>query len=204
MLFVLTGQVQTGKTRWLRNLVLCLNTVDFTSYGLLTPGIWRRTDTSFEKLGIEAVLLPQSQTIPFAQRVDLVLPEEQISKKSRALGLHWRIYEEALRQINDHFCALEKESFDAGAATEPRKKGLLLVDELGRLELEGEPGGLTAALNLLDRGPSTLYEHALIVVRSSLYAQAEARFSESWRGVQALYPTEAATNALLSVLGARA
>lgn len=217
MLFILTGEVQTGKTRWLSELTLRLSEENIPCYGVLTPGTWKREDTSFEKLGIEAVLLPQNQVIPFAKRGDLVLPEEHISKQSSSLGLHWCIFEGALQEVNEHFSKLHSKVCTSSATGEGQteltqdktlvseaggshKKGLLIVDELGKLEFEIEQGGLTGAFDLLDEGATELYDHALIVVRSSLYAQAEARFKGSWARVQALYPTESAAQGLLNVL----
>lgn len=200
MLFILTGQVQTGKTRWLSKLVMRLDEEGIPCYGVLTPGKWKRDGVSFEKLGIEARLLPQNQIIPFAQRADLVLSDEQISEQSRALGLRWHIFEDALTAMNDHFKSLRGKAINLEATRESPCKGLLIVDELGKLELGDEPGGLTEALRLLDQGPTDLYAHTLIVVRSSLYAQAEARFGASWANVQALQPSESATETLVSML----
>ena len=73
MLFILTGDVQSGKTRWLERLVAELAADGVESRGVLAPGVWRlRADGddggprplgsgegAYEKLGIDNVLLPQ-------------------------------------------------------------------------------------------------------------------------------------------------
>lgn len=202
MLFILTGQVQTGKTRWLSKLVDRLGEEDVSCYGVLTPGIWKRKDTAYEKLGIEAVLLPQNQIIPFAQRDDLVLPERRKPNQSSARGLRWCIDEDALQAINEHFNALQSKVDSPDTASKLHKKGLLLIDELGKLELEGKPGGLISALNLLGKGPTKFYKHALIVVRSSLYCEAASRYKASWKDVQPLHPTEVDAQTFLHIVGA--
>lgn len=53
MLFVLTGDVQIGKTRWLERLVSDLEERRVISYGVIAPGIWvdRR-----DEAGMQAVL----------------------------------------------------------------------------------------------------------------------------------------------------
>ncbi|MFR8009703.1 MAG: hypothetical protein ACLU6D_10730, partial [Gordonibacter urolithinfaciens] len=75
MLFILTGGVQSGKTRWLERLVAELAADGVESRGVLAPGVWRpRADGddgglrppgsgegAYEKLGIDNVLLPQGE-----------------------------------------------------------------------------------------------------------------------------------------------
>ena len=41
MLFILTGDVQTGKTRWLESLIDSLNENGISAQGVLAPGVWR-------------------------------------------------------------------------------------------------------------------------------------------------------------------
>ena len=85
MLFILTGDVQSGKTRWLERLVAELAADGVESRGVLAPGVWRpRADGddgglrppgsgegAYEKLGIDNVLLPQGERLRFARRRDL-------------------------------------------------------------------------------------------------------------------------------------
>lgn len=71
MLYLLTGQVQTGKTRWLQGLVSAYEARGVAVGGVLAPGVWREVTArdgaaSFEKLGIDNILLPEHETIPFA------------------------------------------------------------------------------------------------------------------------------------------
>lgn len=106
MLFVLTGDIQTGKTRWLANVIDELNRDGVGCAGVLAPGIWRECGSDdaaddgvakkgraasvdpadgsvlsavprFEKLGIENVLLPQGEHLLFALRRDLASQDEE-------------------------------------------------------------------------------------------------------------------------------
>ena len=64
MLFLLTGEVQIGKTRWLESLVTELADCGVSCVGVLAPGQWVPAEgehadaNGFEKLGIDNVLLP--------------------------------------------------------------------------------------------------------------------------------------------------
>ena len=77
MLFLLTGEVQIGKTRWLESLVTELADRGVPCAGVLAPGQWVPSEgehadaNGFEKLGIDNVLLPSGERIPFARRGDL-------------------------------------------------------------------------------------------------------------------------------------
>ena len=42
MLFVLTGGIQTGKTRWLGRLVEALGAEGVRCAGVMAPGVWRK------------------------------------------------------------------------------------------------------------------------------------------------------------------
>ncbi|MFR8830425.1 MAG: hypothetical protein ACLVHC_03640, partial [Eggerthella lenta] len=70
MLFLLTGDVQIGKTRWLERLAAELSGDGVQVAGVLAPGVWRVREPHevpgerglagegrFEKLGIDNVLL---------------------------------------------------------------------------------------------------------------------------------------------------
>ena len=183
MLFVLTGHIQIGKTRWLERLVDDLERTGATAYGVIAPGVWadRRDDPAsyphadangFEKLGIDNVLLPNREKVAFARRVDLAAQEGTFdpSSQSARAKLAWHISDEAIERVNGYFATLcdpyEQETETAG---------LLIVDELGRLELElGQ--GLTQAVRALENGPSPRFQHALIVVRDALLPRLEGRF----------------------------
>ena len=239
MLFLLTGDVQIGKTRWLGALADELAGEGVAVAGVLAPGVWRERapheasgerglagEGRFEKLGIDNVLLPAGERVAFARRRDLALAEGSFdpTSQSAAAQLAWEISDDAIARVNAHFDALarrdarrahpespenpesagnparmfhvkhsfaqtdvSRETFRAG---EPRP-GLLVVDELGRLELMRD-GGLTAATALLERGPASGFPHALAVVRDWLCPCAEERFAAAWGGAEVLAPDERA------------
>ncbi|MBQ6454621.1 MAG: hypothetical protein IJJ32_00835 [Eggerthellaceae bacterium] len=211
MLFILTGDIQVGKTRWLMRTLNSLEESGVLVGGVLTPGVWRHrspqeiTDASgagecgeYEKLGIDALLLPERGRISFARPASWGVDgaDAQRANQSREAKLGWNISEDALAAINAHFDALFAQ---AGSAEKP---GLLVVDELGRLELERN-GGLTSALSMLDAGPTKAYPHALIVVRDWLLSFAHQRFAEAWQGeIVDLAPDEASASKLFETLTA--
>ena len=98
MLFILTGDVQSGKTRWLERLVAELAADGVESRGVLAPGVWRpRADGddgglrppgsgegAYEKLGIDNVLLPQGERLRFARRRDLAERDGQLNPASQS------------------------------------------------------------------------------------------------------------------------
>ena len=196
MLFILTGQIQIGKTRWLQSMVARLEKRGIATYGVLAPGDWIKhlgADgvASYEKLGINNVLLPQHETIAFARRNDLLASSnlEQSCTQSQRAQLAWAIDDGAIRRVNDHF--------DALASSEQGTSGLLIVDELGRLELLRDEG-LSAATRIIERGATPLYPHALIVVREQLHDVARNRFAESpWNGMQSIGPDASGEKALM-------
>ena len=101
MLFLLTGDVQIGKTRWLERLAAELSGDGVQVAGVLAPGVWRVREPHevpgerglagegrFEKLGIDNVLLPGGERVPFARRRDLALAEGSI-RQARAPPPSW-------------------------------------------------------------------------------------------------------------------
>lgn len=73
MLFLLTGDIQCGKTRWLENLCREVESRGTSVAGVLAPGVWeKRKDApeKFFKLGINSVLLPSKAKVRFANRPD--------------------------------------------------------------------------------------------------------------------------------------
>ena len=182
MLFVLTGDIQTGKTTWLEHLISQLESRSIGVQGVLAPGVWRSKDdpasnpefvdaNGYEKLGIDNVLLPCHERILFARRRDIAEelglfdPQSQSAKAE----LVWHIDDTAIERVNAHLCALP--------ISEHPVPALLVIDELGRLELLRNVG-LTQAMNLLDRGPSDLFPHALVVIRDALLPIALERFDQ--------------------------
>ena len=196
MLFILTGAIQIGKTRWLQQTLHELENHGVLSYGVIAPGTWIEHDEgqgiSYEKTGINNELLPQHTIVPFARRNDLVDDhdtKEHCTQSQRA-QLAWAIDDDAIERVNAHLNAI--------AQADIPKPGLLVVDELGRLALlAGE--GLTSALQLIDRGPTQQLPHALIVVREQLLDQARKRFAASgWGETRPIAPSKDAIRELLA------
>ena len=123
MLFLLTGDVQIGKTRWLEKPCGDLTAAGVCVAGVIAPGQWvpraegqpggrHRFDGEgrFEKLGIDNVLLPQGERIVFARRRDLAEGDQPFAQgeQAKAAQLAWAISDEAIAQVNDHFATLAK------------------------------------------------------------------------------------------------
>lgn len=198
MLFLLTGEVQIGKTRWLESLVTELADCGVSCVGVLAPGQWvpskgEHADANgFEKLGIDNVLLPSGERIPFARRGDLARADGTFDEESQAAKaeLAWHIDDAAIDRVNAHFDELAVRASVAAP-------GLLIVDELGRLEI-WRGGGLTSAMALLAQGPTAAFPHALAVVRDYLLDDAEALFAEAWPDRCRIKPNDAAREAILA------
>jgi hypothetical protein len=247
MLFILTGDIQIGKTRWLTALTEELATCGVSCFGVLSPGIWReQVDegvdeggrvgadegvVTYEKLGIEVVLLPQGTRLPFALRRDLVFeqslessaPQSEVArpetlgarclktpeaarletqeadrpktKEADRAALGWAIRDEAIAAVNAHFDHLSADHLSADHLPK-ETPGLLVIDELGRLELMHE-GGFTSAVRLLESGPQPQWPHALIIARDRLVDLAYTRFSTAWNEVSVIGPTDDARTQLL-------
>ena len=198
MLFFLTGDIQTGKTRWLETALEALAEQGVGTCGVLAPGVWREhADGTFEKLGIDNVLLPSGERIPFARRNDLAIAEGSYDSGSQAAQakLSWAIDDAAIERVNAHLEAVAADTAgtDSTIGVQPR---LLVIDELGRLELE-RGQGLTAALDLIDRGATPALPHALVIVRSALIDAAYRRFAAAnWGGTESVSPGNSALKAL--------
>ena len=123
MLFLLTGDVQIGKTRWLEKLCGDLAAAGVCVAGVIAPGQWVPRvegqpggrhgfdgEGRFEKLGIDNVLLPQGERIVFARRRDLAEGDQPFAQgeQAKAAQLAWAISDEAIAQVNDHFAMLAK------------------------------------------------------------------------------------------------
>ena len=92
MLFILTGDIRTGKTTWLEARVRELEAVGVPVRGVLAPGVWR----DGEKVGIENVLLPSRE------RVLLATP----AGDGCSTGLGWDFNPAALARVNAHLAGL--------------------------------------------------------------------------------------------------
>lgn len=220
MLFLLTGDVQIGKTRWLESLCADIAAAGTCVAGVIAPGQWVPRPAEqpggkhgldgagrFEKLGIDNVLLPQGARIAFARRRDLAREGQAFAegRQAKDAQLAWAISDEAIAQVNAHFAALQtfaanrsqpssaatgKPSAEMQGSVQPKshrerpalqlKPGaLLVVDELGRLELL-RGCGLTNAVALLDGGPTPAFPHAITVVRETLLGEVCRRFAPAW------------------------
>lgn len=208
MLFLLTGDVQIGKTRWLESLCASLQAAGTCVAGVVAPGQWAPRPEGqpggkhgfdgagrFEKLGIDNVLLPQGTRIEFARRRDLAAKSKAFTEgtQAKAAKLGWAISDTAIAQVNAHFATLAKQ-----AANETRlaPRAVLVVDELGRLELL-HGCGLTNALAILDAGPTPQFPHAIAVVREMLLDEARRRFESRWGKATVIGPDDAARNLVL-------
>ena len=215
MLFLLTGDIQTGKTRWLEALLKIFDEHHTHYAGVIAPGVWKKHDTGeLEKLGIDNVLLPQKERISFARRRDLAQIEGSFDSKSQSAQekLGWEISEDALAKVNDYFETLLqehrkaiKESTEDPSATNAVSKNImsssfLIVDELGRLELL-RGGGLTNATSLIASGPSVVFPHALVIVRETLLPHAHEHFDAAWNNkVEEILPNDEAKEKILQTL----
>ena len=201
MLFILTGNVQIGKTRWLGCLLKKLESCGVTPYGVIAPGIWVEhisdSNVTYEKMGINNELLPQHEIIPFARRADLTAGEalDKSCTQAQRAQLAWAIEDDAIARVNAHFDIIADHLTNANQPIES-EKGLIVVDEFGRLELLRDEG-LTSAMRIIERGATPLTPHALIVVREQLLDIAIERFSNAnWGGIQPIDPNDDAQNTL--------
>jgi len=208
MLYLLTGDIQSGKTRWLSRLIEELSLEGTSVYGVLAPGVWTEHqgaagETVLEKLGIDNVLLPQQERISFARRRDLAEQEGSLDHQSQSsqAQLGWEIDEGAMQKVNRHFDEIARKAKEAEAKSDSsapvKMRGLLVVDELGYLEIVREQG-LTSAIALLKAGPTALYQQALIVARTQLYEVAEKQFAPFWQSVVRISPDETGRLKLLN------
>ena len=208
MLFLLTGDVQIGKTRWLEDLCASLQAAGTCVAGVVAPGQWVPRPEGqpggkhgfdgagrFEKLGIDNVLLPQGEHIEFARRRDLAAGGKAFAEgtQAKAAKLGWAISDTAISQVNAHFAMLAEQ---AANETELAPHAMLVVDELGRLELL-RGCGLTNALAILDAGPTPQFPHAIAVVRETLLDEARKRFEPRWGKATVIGPNDAARKLVL-------
>ena len=240
MLFVLSGNIQTGKTRFLCDLLGKIAEAGTAPFGVVAPGVWRdeegvvaisggfecaevdafdwdgapagaRDASGFEKLGICNTLVPGGETMLFAVRRDIAQAGGLIDEgaQSEKAQLYWYAFDDVIERENAHFATACKTGVlaAAGAAGDPAAgaaptQALLVVDELGRMELLADTG-LTEAVALLEAGPTADCPHALVVVREPLRHLVEERFGNKWNGYIGIYPEdEDGTACLMSTLRA--
>lgn len=115
MLFILTGDIQIGKTRWLREIVGTLERKGVPVAGVLAPGVWRENAAcanGLEKIGIDNEMLPGHELVHFARRRDLLLAEGgggslERCGQSETEKLGWAMSDEVIELVDAHFAALE-------------------------------------------------------------------------------------------------
>lgn len=188
MLFLLSAPPQTGKTRWLEQLAYDLHKANKECIGVIAPGIWREhPDGTFEKRGIQNILLPTREQIHFADRRDLAAAAGKPAQdtQSRSAHLRWAIDDTAIDAVNAHFRALG----ESNLTSESKKSQILIVDELGALELVHHKG-LSNALDLLCRGPHGRIAHAIAVVRPDLVPRAYERLQGAWQTILRIAPDD--------------
>lgn len=197
MLFILSGDIQIGKTRFLENLVFQLSKNNIAAYGVLAPGVWIDHGAAeaerYEKTGINNLLLPENRCIAFATKKN-AKPDGSKAKISTSQSdnaqLAWAIDDCAIAQVNKHFDSIaDKAKAFSLTNSAQSKNAILIVDELGRLELLHEQG-LTSAMALLDQGPTALLPHAILVVRDYLCPHAIKRFESAWQSPCVVGPDE--------------
>ena len=209
MLFFLTGEIQTGKTRWLQATIAELEQHGVQVQGVIAPGVWREhrnpddDNVSYEKLGIDNVLLPSGKRITFARRVDLVdsADWENECAQAKAAGLAWAIRDEAIAEVDAFFAHMnETRSCSTARQASPALR-LVVIDEFGRLELLRNEG-LVSAVELIDRGATPAFPHALVIVREQLLDCARERFAHApWNGMRPLHANDEGRNALFEAFG---
>lgn len=214
MLFLLTGDVQIGKTRWLERLVEVFAEADVTSYGVLSPGVWidhalaqevgveqkeegrfrqegcqGEPPRRFEKIGIDTLFLPDKRRARFALRRDIAQASGLYADEDQAAraGLIWHISDGAINAVNEHFLSISRDLMNASSSGADAQ-GILIVDELGWLELMHDEG-FVEAMRLLDQGPQEGIRDAIIVVREALLDFAEERFASLWGGCLRIDPS---------------
>lgn len=187
-LFVMTEEVQTGKTTWIRRMLHAagaLPACDAPAFGVdeqapmlrklsvagvYTPAVFETAAENSPygteagvpvKTAISAVLMPQGERFTFATR--RTLAELDAMEAAGQMRRMWAFDDGATETINQHFTSPTCADSD-----------LLLVDELGWLEFE-KGLGYTQAMKLLDDG---VPRNALIVVRRDLLHFAHERWSD--------------------------
>ncbi len=211
-LFVLTGEIQTGKSRWLEAQLSHLEAAGVQVCGVLAPGVWVEVPVSsehpqgFEKLAIDWVFYPEHDRVRAAWRQDLD-PESGADKYTAPVvggqRFMWKFAQEPFDRANGLFAKLraEQESGEGEGAFVPGSTRLVVIDEIGRLELNGR--GLTEAVALLETGPTQKNPHVLVVCRDLLLEDFLASpMAKAWgEAVQVIAPDDAGQEALLSIVG---
>lgn len=211
-LFVLTGKVQQGKTRWLETQLAALQAAGVGVHGLLAPGIWEPAAVSeehphgFEKRGIDWVFYPTHERLTYAVRTDLLAETAgwaQVPPTFDGSTMEWTFSTDAFARANAFFAALGEggEGEASGAASGAEAARLLVVDEIGRLEVRGR--GLAQAVTLIEQAQAAGFSHALAVVREALVESVlDLPMAQAWGSdVCVITPDDAGRAVLLGAFG---
>jgi nucleoside-triphosphatase THEP1 len=152
ILTVLTGPSGAGKTTFCRDLVAQVYETDSLVGGFLCPAVFE----GGKKIGIDMLNVATGERRRLGMR--------SYNKDETTVGC-WQLDEDVIAWGNRILAGLKNEA-------------LIIIDELGPLELE-EGYGFQEALRLLDEGR---YRTALVVVRPTLLPLARLR----WPGAQVL------------------
>lgn len=199
MLFILTEEIQHGKTRWLEHAVSELEKRDCAVAGVVSPGVWRDCvdqdgNPCYEKLGIDCLLLPHREQLHMALRADLAQPQDEFDLFRDNPRMMWKMSSTSVAAVNAHFDRLALQNTQSSKTLDAC--GVLIVDEIGWVELQGR-GGFTSAVRLLDQGPSEAFPHALVVSRASLCDQVKDRFEYVWNDLCIVHPDDHSLDMLL-------
>jgi nucleoside-triphosphatase len=148
-IFIISGEIDSGKTRLCLTASETFKELGWRVCGLASPGVFHEG----HKVGIDA------QDLKSGERRRLADLQSSDAAMSGPQTKRWAFSDETFAWCNSIFSALSN-------------CDLMIVDELGPLEFERSEG-LLSALRAID---SERYRLALIVVRPSLLATAQARW----------------------------
>jgi hypothetical protein len=187
MLYLLTGDIESGKTSWLKRVVATLQARSVPLYGFISPAVFKEHGQTLEKVAIDCQLLPEKTVMRFGWRDDEAdnrggdQPSSlSASLHTSAIKLRWRFDDAVLCVLNHRLAIYDQEH---------PVPGLFIVDELGFLEFRSQEG-VREALRIFDEG---CYQDAIAVIRPSLLDEAYARWTSGAGGdgcVKIIQPSE--------------
>ena len=207
MLYLLTGEIRLGKTRWLEARLAELEDAGVEVRGVLSPGVWvPAEDGGFEKTGIDLVFLPEHRRERFAVHMSTLpvtdvdedgyddMDEESEPQAMSAEGkpLGWLFYPYFFHEVNGLFAEMRADREPAGSA-----QRLVAIDEIGRLELAGQ--GFSEALAFLTDGENPAWPDVVAIVRADLLERVRGLLQSAWGNrLQVIGPDDAGRDALIS------
>ncbi|MFA9406879.1 MAG: nucleoside-triphosphatase [Anaerolineales bacterium] len=149
LIFIISGEIDSGKTRLCLTASETFKELGWRVCGLASPGVFHEG----HKVGIDA------QDLQSGERRRLAELQSSDATMTGPQTKRWAFSDDTLAWCNSLF----------GTLTDC---DLVIVDELGPLEFDRSEG-LLSALRAIDNGR---YRLALVVVRPSLLATAQARW----------------------------